>query len=690
MRAAPERAASGCPSPERRLTAGAAHLGAIRPSTAHPDAVHPGAAHPGVAGPAVARPAGAAPGTEVPGLAGPVSPGPVPLGSPAGSLLPGNADETTVKLAPPAPVRRHPRPSPRPRPLGAPRALGVVEGPASATTKAPAAHPGTHPAAHAPAAPRAAAAHSIRPLIPAPSPPVVVAESVDPLPHEPAPRDDGRHDGAQHANGHRDNGHHDNGRRQVVRDLPALRQAAFGTPLTPRPDPCRPGCRPPCSTPWPCPPPPRWSATTPSASSRSTPRCCGSPAAPTSTSTAACTVAACRSSSPAPTPTPGSSAPTVRWSASGWSAGTCPTATCRSSSSSSCSTPTPRRSTATPPAAGPPSWSGWRGSAPGVTSCPPERCTAASRCRRSTAAMGVEPDGSGGPVEGEQVALLVRALRSGTPTDHRAELALPGVRLSCRAEVELGPDGAPLRLTGVVRDITAQHEIEAQARHAARRFADLAALVPTGIAIVDPDGHIREANPALCALLDVAPEQLRGLPAAALCRRARRRRDDRAGRPAQPAAGLAAARAARRRAPLPGRGRPAPARRRHHRLVRAGRVGHHARRRRLALAAGLHRHRGEAAGRRAAAQRRDGRRADPAAQPGRDACSCSTGCWRVPVASASPWSAATSTTSSASTARSATTRATSCWSPSPAGCSASCRWAARPRGCRRRVRRGRG
>ena len=62
------------------------------------------------------------------------------------------------------------------------------------------------------------------------------------------------------------------------------------------------------------------------------------------------------------------------------------------------------------------------------------------------------------------------------------------MRLSCRAEVELGPDGAPIRLTGVVRDITAQHETETRARHAAHRFADLAALVPTGIAIVDPDG----------------------------------------------------------------------------------------------------------------------------------------------------------------------------------------------------------
>jgi diguanylate cyclase (GGDEF)-like protein len=132
--------------------------------------------------------------------------------------------------------------------------------------------------------------------------------------------------------------------------------------------------------------------------------------------------------------------------------------------------------------------------------------------------IGVEPDGSGGPVEGEQVALLVRALRVGAgPRDHQAELALPGVRLSCRAEVELGPDGAPARLIGVVRDVTGQHDLEARARHAARRFADLAALVPTGVAIVDPDGVVREVNPALCALLDAVPEQLRGLPVAAMC-----------------------------------------------------------------------------------------------------------------------------------------------------------------------------
>jgi diguanylate cyclase (GGDEF)-like protein len=133
--------------------------------------------------------------------------------------------------------------------------------------------------------------------------------------------------------------------------------------------------------------------------------------------------------------------------------------------------------------------------------------------------IGVEPDGSGGPVEGEQVALLVRSLRDHDTglRDHQAELVLPGVRLSCRAEVEPGPDGAPARLIGVVRDVTGQYELEARARHAARRFADLAALVPTGVAIVDRDGVVREVNPALCALLDAAPEQLRGLPVAAMC-----------------------------------------------------------------------------------------------------------------------------------------------------------------------------
>jgi PAS domain S-box-containing protein len=52
--------------------------------------------------------------------------------------------------------------------------------------------------------------------------------------------------------------------------------------------------------------------------------------------------------------------------------------------------------------------------------------------------------------------------------------------------------------------------------HAGRRFADLAELVPSGVALVDRDGVVVDANPALCSLLDTPLSSLRGTPAAAL------------------------------------------------------------------------------------------------------------------------------------------------------------------------------
>jgi PAS domain-containing protein len=134
-------------------------------------------------------------------------------------------------------------------------------------------------------------------------------------------------------------------------------------------------------------------------------------------------------------------------------------------------------------------------------------------------AVGLDPDDDGEPIESEQVALLCRALRRGAvgadggPPDHHAELRLPGDRLlSCRAEVEADADGRPVRLVGVVRDLTPQRRVE----HAGRRFADLAELVPSGVALVDRDGVVVDANPALCTLLDTPLSSLRGTPAAAL------------------------------------------------------------------------------------------------------------------------------------------------------------------------------
>ncbi|WP_226369949.1 putative bifunctional diguanylate cyclase/phosphodiesterase [Pseudonocardia oceani] len=131
---------------------------------------------------------------------------------------------------------------------------------------------------------------------------------------------------------------------------------------------------------------------------------------------------------------------------------------------------------------------------------------------------GVEPEGIEGPVEGEQVALLCRGLRGGgAATDHHVELRLPGERLlSCRAEVETSADGVPVRLVGVVRDLSEQRQAQDRVRHAGRRFADLMEMVPSGVAMIDPNGVVTDANANMCALLDVPLDALRGVSAADL------------------------------------------------------------------------------------------------------------------------------------------------------------------------------
>jgi diguanylate cyclase (GGDEF)-like protein/PAS domain S-box-containing protein len=132
--------------------------------------------------------------------------------------------------------------------------------------------------------------------------------------------------------------------------------------------------------------------------------------------------------------------------------------------------------------------------------------------------VGVDPDGGSGPIEGEQVAALCGKLRAGnTAADHHVELQLPGDRLlSCRAQVERGADGSPLRLIGVVHDVSAERIARSRTERAGRRFADLMALVPGGVALLDPAGRVVDANGGMCALLDVPLERLRGTAATAL------------------------------------------------------------------------------------------------------------------------------------------------------------------------------
>jgi len=132
--------------------------------------------------------------------------------------------------------------------------------------------------------------------------------------------------------------------------------------------------------------------------------------------------------------------------------------------------------------------------------------------------LGVEPSTERAALETDQVARLCAALRVGDDRpDHHLELELPGGhRLGCHAEVECATDGTPIRLVGVVRDIGAQRAVERRLQRSGQRFADLVAVLPVGVVMVDPGGRIVDANPALCALLDVQAEQLRGRPAAAI------------------------------------------------------------------------------------------------------------------------------------------------------------------------------
>jgi len=133
---------------------------------------------------------------------------------------------------------------------------------------------------------------------------------------------------------------------------------------------------------------------------------------------------------------------------------------------------------------------------------------------RLYADLGVRPDGPLGPLEGDQVALLCRGLRSGTvPPEHRVELRVTGDRvLSCRARVERGPDGAPLRLAGMVRDVTAERRMN----HAGERFATLMSTVAEGVALFDAAGRLVDANAAFSTLLGRGLDGLRGTTALAL------------------------------------------------------------------------------------------------------------------------------------------------------------------------------
>jgi diguanylate cyclase (GGDEF)-like protein/PAS domain S-box-containing protein len=135
-------------------------------------------------------------------------------------------------------------------------------------------------------------------------------------------------------------------------------------------------------------------------------------------------------------------------------------------------------------------------------------------------------------VEAQQVAALSQALRSqARPAEHRIELAVSGERaLDYATHVDYADDGAALRLVGTVRLVPGTPRSPRPPRqpprgggpgrrfpdHVSRRFADLMAAVPGGVGLLDRAGRVIDANAALCQLLDVRLEMLRGRTAASL------------------------------------------------------------------------------------------------------------------------------------------------------------------------------
>jgi diguanylate cyclase (GGDEF)-like protein/PAS domain S-box-containing protein len=71
-------------------------------------------------------------------------------------------------------------------------------------------------------------------------------------------------------------------------------------------------------------------------------------------------------------------------------------------------------------------------------------------------------------------------------------------------------------LVGTAQDVTAQRTAEARMKLSSQRFTDLVAVTPVGIGLFDEAERLVDANDALCDLLGIDLEQLRGMTATSL------------------------------------------------------------------------------------------------------------------------------------------------------------------------------
>src|SRR5439155_14675054 len=122
------------------------------------------------------------------------------------------------------------------------------------------------------------------------------------------------------------------------------------------------------------------------------------------------------------------------------------------------------------------------------------------------------PDGSPYPVEELPV---YQALRGGVaamrddivvhrPDGRRVPL------VTWAAPIRLGGPGQPDAAVWVLEDLTALHQAEAARRDTEGRLRTVVETMGEGLVVQDRKGTIVDLNPAACALLGAAPENLRG------------------------------------------------------------------------------------------------------------------------------------------------------------------------------------
>jgi diguanylate cyclase (GGDEF)-like protein/PAS domain S-box-containing protein len=71
-------------------------------------------------------------------------------------------------------------------------------------------------------------------------------------------------------------------------------------------------------------------------------------------------------------------------------------------------------------------------------------------------------------------------------------------------------------MIGTAQDVTEQRSTETRMQRSSQRFSDLVAIAPVGIALFDETEHLVDANEALCRLLEMDLQRLRGASATQL------------------------------------------------------------------------------------------------------------------------------------------------------------------------------